>query len=559
VIVDPNRRHALAPTPLLRSARTPIVLCALAVIVVGAAVWLPAANQRSVSDRLASQGSAVQLMLTAMLDQETGLRGYSMTAKPVFLEPYVSGQREYGTAVSDAEAISRGDDGVVNRLRAADVIARQWQDAARGGVQDVRAHGRLRAARPALARKAIMDRYRRAIAVTQDLLATRRDQALKRAEIVPVVLVVPLSLGFFVLGWLLVVRPRLRAEEAERRARLRAAQQAEFAETLQVVGSEEEAHALLRRHLERALPDATATVLNRNSSENRLECASGDAACGQLADALIDAEPRSCLAIRHGRAHREGGDEQPLLGCRLCESSGGVNTTCLPSLVGGQVIGSVLVTGDAPLDETGLSRLRDSIAQAAPILANLRTLAKAERRAATDELTGLPNARAVQDSLKRYVAQAGRSGLPMAAIMLDLDRFKALNDDFGHEAGNEVLAAVGRALDATVRASDFVGRYGGEEFVVLLPDTDLDGATALATKLRVAIADLQFSSVPRLVTASLGVAAMPAGAVDGATLLRYADRALYVAKERGRNRVEISAQNTERISPPSTASVSPVT
>lgn len=287
-------------------------------VIVGAAVWLPAANQRSVSERLSAQGSAVQLMLTAMLDQETGLRGYSMTAQPVFLEPYVMGQREYDTAVAGAESISRGDDRVVNRLRGADVIARRWQDAARGGVQDVRAHARLRDFRPVLARKAIMDRYRQAIGATVELLATRRDEALKRAEIVPVVLVVLLSLAFFVLGWLLVVRPRLRAAEAERRARLRAAQQTEFAETLQVVGSEEEAHSLLRRHLERALPDASATVLNRNSSENRLECSSEDGACGPLADALIDAEPRSCLAIRHGRAHREGGGEQPLLGCRLC-------------------------------------------------------------------------------------------------------------------------------------------------------------------------------------------------------------------------------------------------
>jgi diguanylate cyclase (GGDEF)-like protein len=543
----------------MRSARTPIILCALAVIVVGAAVWLPAANQRSVSDRLSAQGSAVQLMLTAMLDQETGLRGYSMTAQPVFLEPYRTGKREYDAAVSSAEASSRGDARVLSRLQAADTIARQWQDAARGGVQDVRAHGRLRDAGPALARKAIMDRYRRAIAAAQAVLATQRVQALRRAEIVPVVLVVLLSLGFFLLGWLLVVRPRLRNDRAEHRARLRAAQQVEFAETLQVVGSEDEAHALLRRHLERALPDATATVLSRNSSENRLERAAGGTRTDGLADALIDAEPRSCLAIRHGRAHREGEGEQPLLGCRLCEATGRANTTCMPSLVGGQVIGSVLVAGDAPLDETGLDRMRDSIIQAAPTLSNLRTLAKAERRAATDELTGLPNARAVQDSLKRHVAQAGRSALPMAAIMLDLDRFKALNDDFGHEAGNEVLAAVGRALDATVRASDFAGRYGGEEFVVLLPDTDLEGAVALATKLRLAVAGLHFTSVPRVVTASLGVAAMPAATVDGPALLRYADRALYVAKERGRNRVEVSVQNTERISPPSTASVSPVT
>jgi diguanylate cyclase (GGDEF)-like protein len=218
----------------------------------------------------------------------------------------------------------------------------------------------------------------------------------------------------------------------------------------------------------------------------------------------------------------------------------------------------VQVAAAAALDEEADGRMRESIAQAAPVLSNLRTLAKAERRAATDELTGLPNARAVQDTLKRLVAQAARSELPLAAVMLDLDRFKALNDDFGHEAGNDVLAAVGRALDSAVRASDFVGRYGGEEFVVLLPDTDADGALALAEKIRRAVSSLQFAAVPRVVTASLGVAALAPDVLDGQTLLRNADRALYAAKEHGRDRVELAPQNTERVSPPSTASVSPV-
>jgi diguanylate cyclase (GGDEF)-like protein len=393
----------------------------------------------------------------------------------------------------------------------------------------------------------------------QDRLADRRVAALKRAEILPVVLVVLLSVAFLVLGWLLIARPRLRAEEAERRARELDDQQAEFAETLQMVGSEGEAHALLKHHLERSLPIDTATVLNRNNSENRLECGTGCTGNPELAEALVDADPRSCMAIRYGRVHSEGDGRRPLLSCDLCQAHGSANTTCMPSLVGGQVIGSVLVAGYEPLDDAGSGRMRDSIAQAAPILANLRTLAKAERRAATDDLTGLPNARSVQDTLKRLAAQASRSQLPLAAIMLDLDRFKSLNDDFGHEAGNEVLAAVGRALDATVRASDFVGRYGGEEFVVLLPDTDSLGAIAVAEKLREAISSLPFSTVPRKVTASLGVAAMPEHALDSATLLRYADRALYLAKELGRDRVEAAAQNTERVSPPSTASTSPVT
>jgi diguanylate cyclase (GGDEF)-like protein len=125
--------------------------------------------------------------------------------------------------------------------------------------------------------------------------------------------------------------------------------------------------------------------------------------------------------------------------------------------------------------------------------------------------------------------------------MIDLDRFKALNDDFGHEIGNDVLAGVAPALQGALRASDFVGRYGGEEFVVLLPDTDRAGGLEAAEKLRLTMTQVRVAGVERGVTASFGVATMPDDAPDGAALLRLADRALYKAKELGRNRVEAVA------------------
>jgi diguanylate cyclase (GGDEF)-like protein len=223
----------------------------------------------------------------------------------------------------------------------------------------------------------------------------------------------------------------------------------------------------------------------------------------------------------------------------------------MPSLVGGQVIGSVLVLHDQPLSDESQDRVRESVMQAGPILANLRTLARAERRAATDALTGLPNARALQDTLTRMAAQAARSASALTAIMIDLDRFKALNDDFGHETGNDVLAAAAQALQGALRASDFVGRYGGEEFVALLPDTDRDGGLEAAEKLRLTIAQVSVVGVERGVTASFGVASMSEDGPDGAALLRQADRALYRAKELGRNRVEALAQPFgSRPSPP---------
>jgi diguanylate cyclase (GGDEF)-like protein len=196
---------------------------------------------------------------------------------------------------------------------------------------------------------------------------------------------------------------------------------------------------------------------------------------------------------------------------------------------------------------------RESVAQAAPVLANLRNLALAEFRAATDGLTGLVNKRAVQDTIKRMVAQASRTVTPLAAIVLDLDHFKQINDSFGHGRGDDVLAAVGAVLSDSVRASDFVGRNGGEEFIALLPNTTVAHATAVAEQIRTAIAAMTVPGVERYITASLGVAEIPAHAGDGDQLLRSADRALYVAKTNGRNRTELAITSSQPTPSPTPA------
>jgi diguanylate cyclase (GGDEF)-like protein len=185
------------------------------------------------------------------------------------------------------------------------------------------------------------------------------------------------------------------------------------------------------------------------------------------------------------------------------------------------------------------------VTAAGPVIANLRNLAIAERRAATDALTGLANHRSVGDTLNRMVAQASRTKAPLAAIMFDLDHFKHVNDIHGHAKGDEVLATVSAVVQSNVRDSDFIGRYGGEEFVVLLPSTSHDGAAMLAEKLRRSIEELEVPDLDRRLSASFGVAAMPRDAVNGEQLLRAADRALYAAKNSGRNRVEVVRSSAE--------------
>ena len=142
------------------------------------------------------------------------------------------------------------------------------------------------------------------------------------------------------------------------------------------------------------------------------------------------------------------------------------------------------------------------------------------------------NKRNVADNVKRMVAHASRTVSPLAALALDLDHFKQINDRYGHSRGDDVLAAVGSTLKKCCRESDLVGRVGGEEFLIPLPDTGLEAAQTVAESIRAAIATIVIPSLDRSITASVGIAVLPDRPGHGATLLRNADRALYVAKSK---------------------------
>jgi diguanylate cyclase (GGDEF)-like protein len=155
--------------------------------------------------------------------------------------------------------------------------------------------------------------------------------------------------------------------------------------------------------------------------------------------------------------------------------------------------------------------------------------------ARTDALTGLKNRRAFEETLAVELERAARTGETVALIIGDLDHFKAINDDFGHPVGDEVLRRAARALEGAVRRVDVPFRIGGEEFAVIVPATDLASSHLLSERVREAIADA-FESGPRVVTMSLGVAAYPEHGADAVSLIAQADAACYQAKTRGRNR-----------------------
>lgn len=166
-----------------------------------------------------------------------------------------------------------------------------------------------------------------------------------------------------------------------------------------------------------------------------------------------------------------------------------------------------------------------------------RTETELTRLATFDLMTGLFNRRAFMELAERELARARRTGSPYAVLMMDLDLFKRVNDEYGHQAGDRVLAAFGAVASRSVRTEDLVGRYGGEEFCAILPGATMDKAIEIAERIRQAVAKDSLGGLPQPITVSIGVAACGADAGGTlATAIARADEALYRAKHEGRNR-----------------------
>ncbi|HEX7686465.1 MAG TPA: GGDEF domain-containing protein, partial [Burkholderiaceae bacterium] len=343
-----------------------------------------------------------------------------------------------------------------------------------------------------------------------------------------------------------------RAEAEHQRSLARA--QAERLETLERLGAigreitrnlEPSAIlAALDQHV-RALLDARSLVIHRVSADGReLVMVYGVEAGAPLPPhriALDDPrDPVACCA-RERREVMAGAD-----GSHTPSRTGTTpSVMCAPLSDGDRLLGVIAIGSALPraYAERELAIFRTLCAYGAIALANadaqatlVRQNEQLERLSVSDALTGLSNRLRLGQVLAQEAARQARSGAPVSVILLDLDHFKAINDQHGHPAGDRVLVAIGELLKAGSRQTDEAGRWGGEEFLVVCRDTELDGARALAEKLRERIASHDFAEAGRR-TASFGVAQLAAGE-DVAALVARVDAALYRAKHGGRDRVE---------------------
>jgi diguanylate cyclase (GGDEF)-like protein len=220
---------------------------------------------------------------------------------------------------------------------------------------------------------------------------------------------------------------------------------------------------------------------------------------------------------------------------------------CVPILAQGETLGILhfQATDEAPhLEASQLSFKTTFAGQLGLSIANIRLREALRTQSVRDALTGLYNRRYLEEILEREVRRAARASQSLGVLMIDLDHFKNFNDTYGHDAGDAVLRETGASLTKGIRAEDFVCRFGGEEFVVILPTANLEAACARAESLRLKMKELtvlhQGKSMGML-TISVGVAVFPDHGSSPKELMAAADAALYEAKRNGRDQIAVAA------------------
>lgn len=318
----------------------------------------------------------------------------------------------------------------------------------------------------------------------------------------------------------------------------------DLGDVLQTCQDVDEAYSIISEYASNLFPGSSGELFMFQGSQKYLENVS---AWGEHASSEPLIEQDSCWGLRRGKAHIVSSG---LPGMR-CEHVGRMpsaltRSLCLPLTAQGEILGLIHLLDDdaANTDSEQWTKLATATAEhAALALANIKLRETLRQQSIRDPLTGLYNRRFMEDTLEREVRRATRSSATVGVAIFDIDHFKNFNDTFGHEAGDAVLRALGNLLRASVRGEDVPCRFGGEEFVLILPGADLDASARKAESIRIAVASLRVEHggkpLPKM-SVSGGVASLPAHASSGQELLQGADSALYRAKAAGRNRIEIA-------------------
>jgi diguanylate cyclase (GGDEF)-like protein len=313
---------------------------------------------------------------------------------------------------------------------------------------------------------------------------------------------------------------------------------AKMGELLQSCINKDEVFAAALGFAPKVFPVTRGALMLLNSSRNLAEVIGSWAECNLPQRAF---EPSDCWALRTGHPHLViTGDSTA-----RCRHAEGVEHTymCIPILAQGEVLGILhfQTTDQVPtVDAAELSFKTTFAGQVGLSIANIRLRDALRTQSVKDPLTGLYNRRYLEETLEREIRRAVRAQQSLGILMLDVDYFKKFNDTYGHEAGDAVLRESAALLARSIRTEDTVCRFGGEEFVILLPTANLDAACMRAESIRLKLRELTVMHQGQslgMITMSVGVAAFPMHGNSSKELLAAADAALYRAKGEGRDRV----------------------
>jgi diguanylate cyclase (GGDEF)-like protein/PAS domain S-box-containing protein len=349
---------------------------------------------------------------------------------------------------------------------------------------------------------------------------------------------------------------RKRAEEAIRESHQKLEQQthqlkllAEMGDLLQASSTPADAYAVASHFVQKLIPATSGAVFAYFAPTKELEVVNRWGEVQPNEPDLLS--PDSCWALRTGRAHFVREPDTSLL-CRHLPDPPPACYFCVPLIAHSETLGMLhfrlsssrqASSGEASSELAEFPWPATSIAdQLALAVANMKLREALRAQSIRDPLTGWFNRRYMEETLEREVLRAARNRHSLAVIMLDVDHFKGFNDSFGHEAGDTVLQKLCQMMKSRIRNEDVACRYGGDEFVLVLPDTSAELAARRAEELRTAVAEMGMryqGQSPGLLTLSVGVATFP---TDGSTpkeLLRASDSALLRAKSEGRDRVRL--------------------
>lgn len=500
-------------------------------------------------------------------DIESGSRGYVITGNTAFLEPYGIAKARIGQLTEKLENTVHDNPIQIKRTQQLRVKLLERADFAeslitlhdKSGFDQARdliaaGHGmKITDGIRALSSEMKAEEGRLLVERTQRVAAARnRALTLGAGGVLLIFVVIGLVFRLVLREGILRLRAETELSTANQRL-LSSLQQAEglmqekrmidhLAALLHSCSTLEEAREVISKEVRHSLPDMRGAVYLYRSSHNLVEVISQWNEPHALKDRK-SFSPEECWALKSGSQHvmRTRDD----VACSHVNTDATEATDCVPMNVHGQTIGLMYIEGTADqFDEDRLDLIRRFSDQIGMSLATLQLEQQLREQSLHDPLTGLYNRRYFEAAIEKEVARADRHEQTIGFMMIDIDHFKAINDQYGHQAGDLILKGVSDTLGRHTRTEDIACRYGGEEFLLVIPGASLNATYERAETLRQAVEKvitvLSDGTAVSNTRVSLGVAVYPTHGPNWQDVVRVADQALYRAKDQGRNRVVVA-------------------